>query len=71
LHLGGVDPSHGKARREPVVALARGGGQIPTAGVPRRNIRGPVTRAARWEARGGPQEARLQQCRSSGSKSRA
>jgi len=48
--LGGVDPSHRKARREPVTALARGGGQSPTAGVLRRKTRGSIVGFARQEA---------------------
>jgi len=71
LHLGGLNPSHGKARREPVASLAGGGGQSPTMVVPRRKAGGPVAGAARREAYGGPQEARLQGRESSSSKSRA
>jgi len=59
LHLGGVDPSHGKARRELVTALAGGGGQSPTTGVSRRKTGGLVARVAKREACGGLQEARL------------
>jgi len=57
--LGWVNPSHGKARREPVATLAGGGGQSPTAGVPRRKTGGPTVGAARWEACRGPQEVRF------------